>query len=305
MQLGCAVPVSGSWATADAIDEVATLAEALGYRSLWVFQRLLAPVDDFGAHRLEPQYRSVQDPIAVLAYLAARTTSPRLGVAVVNAPYFSPILLAKELTTIDHLSRGRLDAGIGLGWMQEEFDASGVPFDHRGVRTEEFVRCLRTIWTDEIVEHRGRFYEVPRSRVDPKPVQQPHPPLLFGGTAEPSLRRAGRMATGWVSSSRAEIGSLADSIAVVRNAAIEAGRDPDALRFVCRAVVKVRDGTRGPLTGSLADIRADLSALATAGMTDAFVDLNFDPTIASPDADPVASMRHARRVLEALAPGLG
>lgn len=302
MQLGCAVPVSGSWATADAIDEIAALAESLGYQSLWVFQRLLAPVGDDGAHRLDPQYRSVQDPLTVLAYLAARTSAPRLGVAVVNAPYFSPALLAKQLTTIDHLSRGRLDAGIGLGWMPEEFEASGVPFDHRGARTEELVACMRAIWTDDVVEHHGRYYSVPRSRVDPKPVQHPHPPLLFGGTAEPSLRRAGRLATGWVSSSRADLASLAGSIEIVRGAARDAGRDPDALRFVCRAVVKLRDGERGPLTGSLDDIRADLATIASSGMTEAFVDLNFDPTIASPDADPEAALRQARHLLEALAP---
>lgn len=303
MQLGCAVPVSGSWATADACAQVAAWAEELGYGSLWAFQRLLAPVDDAGVPQLEPQYRSVQDPLAVLAYLAGRTTGPRLGVAVVNAPYYSPILLAKMLTTIDHLSGGRLDAGIGLGWLPQEFAAAAVPYDHRGARTEDFVRCLRAIWSDEVVDYRGPYYEVPRSRVDPKPVQRPHPPLLFGGTAAPSLRRAGRMATGWVSSSRADPAALGASVAVVRAAATEAGRDPGQLRFVCRAVTKVRDGERAPLVGSLEEIRGDFAILEEAGMTEAFVDLNFDPVIASPDAEPGAALRHARRVLEALAPG--
>jgi probable F420-dependent oxidoreductase len=303
MQLGCAVPVSGSWATADACAQVAAWAEELGYRSVWVFQRLLVPVDESGAAQLEPQYRSVQDPLAVLAYLAGRTRAPRLGVAVVNAPYYSPVLLAKMLTTIDHLSGGRLDAGIGLGWLPQEFAATGVPYDHRGARTEDFVRCMQAIWTDDVVSYRGPYYEVPRSRVDPKPLQAPHPPLLFGGAAPASLRRAGRMASGWVSSSRADPSTLADSVSVVRSAATACGRDPDGLRFVCRAVTKVRDGERGPLTGSLGEIRSDLALLEQAGMTEAFVDLNFDPQIASPDADPDASLRHARTVLEALAPG--
>ncbi len=303
MQLGCAVPVSGSWATAEACGLVASWAEELGYRSLWVFQRLLSPVDAAGAFQLEPQYRSVQDPLCVLAYLAARTTAPRLGVAVVNAPFYSPIVLAKMLTTIDHLSGGRLDAGIGLGWLPQELAAAGVPSGHRGERTEDFVRCLQAIWTEEVVDYRGRYYEVPRSAVEPKPLQQPHPPILFGGTALPSLRRAGRMAAGWVSSSRADPATLADSVDVVRSAAAGAGRDPASLRFVCRAVTKVRRDERAPLVGSLAEIRSDLSMLEEAGMTEAFVDLNFDPRIASPDADPEASLRHARMVLEALAPG--
>lgn len=303
MELGCAVPVSGSWATAQGCAEVAGWAEDLGYRSLWTFQRLLAPVDGAGEHRLEPQYRSVQDPLAVLAFVAGKTTRARLGVAVVNAPYYSPIVLAKLLTTIDHLSGGRLDVGIGLGWMPEEFEAAGVPYEHRGARTADFVRCLRAIWTEDVVEYEGPYFRVPRSRVDPKPLQRPHPPVLFGGTAEASLRRAGKMADGWISSSRAELGGLADSIAVVRTAAADAGRDPFSLRFVCRAVVKVRTTTRAPLTGTLTEIREDLGALSDAGMTEAFVDLNFDPQIGAPDADPQAAMRHARNVLEALAPG--
>jgi probable F420-dependent oxidoreductase len=305
MELGCGVPVSGSWATPEGCATVATWAEELGYRSLWTFQRLLAPVDADGHHRLEPQYRSVQDPLATLAYLAAKTSAARLGVAVVNAPFYSPIVLAKQLTTIDHLSGGRLDVGIGLGWMPEEFSAAGVPEEHRGARTEDFVRCLRAIWTADVVEYEGAYYRVPRARVEPKPLQRPHPPVLFGGTAEPSLRRAGRMAEGWVSSSRAELGALGESIALVRRAAERAGRDPSALRFVCRAVVKVRTGARAPLTGTLDEIREDLATLAASGMTEAFIDLNFDPLVGSPDADAAASLRHARSVLEALAPDGG
>jgi probable F420-dependent oxidoreductase len=302
MELGCGVPVSGSWATAEGCAQVAEWAEELGYRSLWTFQRLLAPVDDAGADRLDPQYRSVQDPLAVLAYLAGKTTRARLGVAVVDAPYYSPIVLSKLLTTVDQLSLGRLDVGIGLGWMPEEFDAAGAPLKDRGARTADFVRCLRAIWSEDVVEYEGPYFRVPRARVEPKPVQRPYPPVLFGGSAQASLRRAGRMADGWVSSSRAELAALADSIATVRTAAADAGRDPFSLRFVCRAVVKVRPTTRAPLTGSLEDIREDLDSLADTGMTEAFVDLNFDPLIGAPDADPDASLRHARTVLEALAP---
>jgi probable F420-dependent oxidoreductase len=302
MELGSAVPVSGSWATADGCSKVAAWAEELGYRSLWTFQRLLAPVEATGGDLLDAPYRSVQDPIAVLAYLAGKTSGVRLGVAVVNAPFYAPIVLAKQLTTIDILCGGRLDLGIGLGWMPEEFEAAGVAYDHRGGRTADFVRCLQAIWTDDVVEYDGPYFRVPRARVDPKPLQRPRPPILFGGTAEASLRRAGRLADGWISSSRAEFAGLADSIALVRTAAAEAGRDPFSLRFVCRAVVKIRSTTRAPLTGTIEEIREDLDELADSGMTEAFIDLNFDPLIGSPDADPETSLRHARTVLEAFAP---
>ena len=302
MQLGFALPTSGSWARRDNMAALARRAEELGYVSLWTFQRLLYPPDSGWA----PVYRSVHDPIVPLAYVAGLTSRARLGTAIVNAPFYSPILLAKLLTTLDEVSGGRLDAGLALGWSQEEFAAAGVGYERRGARLEELVRCLRRIWTEPVVDFDGDFYRVPRARVDPKPVQRPHPPLLFGGTAEPALRRAGRLADGWISSSRADLSALDRSIAVVRNAARAAGRDPDMLRFVARGVVQVRPAGGGdapPLTGPIDKIRDDLVRVAEQGATELFVDLNFDPEIGSPDADHAESVRRAHQVLEALAPG--
>lgn len=301
MELGFAVPVSGSWATPANCLEIATRAEELGYASLWTFQRLLSPLDG-DRPILDPPYRRVHDPLALLAYLAGRTERVRLGVAVVNMPYYAPIVLAKALATVDQLSGGRLDAGLGSGWSPHEFEAVGTPLARRGARAEDFLRCLRAIWTDDVVEYDGPFYRVPRSQVEPKPLQRPHPPILLGGTAEAALRRAGRSADGWISSSRADLAAIGDSIGVIRAAAQAAGRDPGRLRFVCRGVVKVRRGERAPLTGSLDQVRADLDVLAAAGVTDTFVDLNFDPEIGSPAADPAVSMARARDVLAALAP---
>ncbi|MFN2503339.1 MAG: TIGR03619 family F420-dependent LLM class oxidoreductase [Acidimicrobiales bacterium] len=302
MRLGFAAPVSGSWASPANCVEIASKAEELGYTSLWTFQRLLSPLEG-DSPVLPPPYHSVYDPLATLAYLAGQTTSVRLGVAIANMPYYSPLVLAKLLTTIDHLSGGRLDAGLGLGWSPPEFAAVGVPTARRGARAEDYIRCLKAIWTDEIVEYDGDFYRVPRSRVDPKPVQKPHPPLLLGGTAEVALRRVGRVAAGWISSSRADLSTIDESVAVIRTEAVRAGRDPDDLRFICRGVVKVRTGERGPLVGSLKEIGADLGDLAAKGITETFIDLNFDPEIGSPDADPAVSIRRAHEVLEALAPG--
>lgn len=301
VQLGFAAPVSGAWASATNCTELARRAEELGYSSLWTFQRLLSPLE--GEQRaLAPAYRSVHDPLAVLAFLAGVTTTIRLGVAVVTMPFYSPVVLAKLLTTIDHLSGGRLDVGLGLGWLPPEFEAAGADLVTRGARMPDFVRCLRAIWTDEVVDYSGPFYRVPGSRIEPKPVQRPHPPVLFGATAEAALRRAGRLANGWISSSQADLSRIGEGIAIVRAAAAEAGRSPDELRFVCRGVVKVRSGERGQLTGSLDEIRHDLAGLAGQGVTETFIDLNFDPEIGSSEADPQVSMRRAHAVLEALAP---
>ena len=303
--LGFGLPVSGSWATPGTVAAVARRAEELGYGSLWSFQRVVVPADaDYG-----PQYRSVLDPVVALGFAAAVTARVRLGTAVVNAPFLPPAVLAKQLATTDVLSGGRLDAGLGLGWAQHEFAAVGVPYERRGARTAEYVACLRALWADDPVEFHGEFYDVPPSRMLPKPVQRPAPPILLGGSADVALRRAGRIADGWISASRHDLTAITTAIGTVRGAAAEAGRDPATLRVVVRGVVQLGDDVRGangvrkPLTGSAEQVRDDLGRLYEAGVTEVFLDLNFVPRVGSPDVDPVAADAHAHEVLETFAPG--
>jgi probable F420-dependent oxidoreductase len=304
MQLGFGVPVAGAWATAGNQVRLVRRAEELGYRSVWTFQRLLVP-EHADARAGAPFYRSVHDPIVSLAYLAGQTSRIRLGLAVVNVSFFSPALLAKQLATLDTVSAGRLDVGLGLGWMPEELRAVGVATERLGARAEEFVAALRALWSDEVVKFTGDFYEIPPSRFDPKPVQRPNPPLLLGGNVPAAWRRAGRLGDGWLGGSMADLTRLDAVIGTVKQAAGEAGRDRDSLRFVCRGVVRVRPPgapDRKPLVGSLDEIRGDLDRLRAQGLTEVFFDLNFDPEIGSPDADPDVSVRRAEEVLEALAP---
>ncbi|MBM7784035.1 TIGR03619 family F420-dependent LLM class oxidoreductase [Tenggerimyces flavus] len=306
MRIGFGAPVAGAWATPSNLGSFAARAESLGYASLWTFQRLLVGA----GQRLSPVYESVLDPMVALAFAAARTSRIRLGVAVLNAPFLSPAYLAKQAASVDVLSGGRLDLGLGLGWEPEEFAAVGMPMERRGARLAEYVSVLRSAWTTELTSHEGAFYTVPSSRILPKPVQRPGPPVLFGGSAEPALRRAGRLADGWISRSAADLSRIGADVAVIRAAASEAGRDPAALRFVCRGVVEVvpsglPEGGRRRLSGSVEQIRADVAWLGTQGVTEVFYDLNFDPLIGSPSADPAAATDRASELLEALAPGLG
>jgi probable F420-dependent oxidoreductase len=304
LRLGFGLPVSGTWSTPDTMVRFARRAEELGYSSLWSFQRLLNPAD---GHYGEA-YRSVHDPLVTLAYAAAVTSRIRLGTAVVNAPFTAPIVLAKQVTTLDILSGGRVDLGLGLGWSPEEFKAVGVPYERRGARVEEYIACLRAIWRDNPVSFDGTFYDLPPVRVDPRPVQPPGPPILMGGAADVALRRAGRVADGWISASRHDLTRIGEAVATVRGAAEEAGRDPAALRFVVRGVVHLDEerpdeaGNRRRLTGTAGQIKGDLETLHGQGITDVFLDLNFNPRVGSPDADLVESTDYAQRVLEELAP---
>jgi probable F420-dependent oxidoreductase len=300
MQIGFALPVSGSWATPDNVLTIARRADQLGYASVWSFQRLLAPPDN----QIAPVYTSVLDPTVVLGYAAAVTERVDLGIAIINAPFESPALLAKQLATLDVLSRGRLIAGLGLGWLPQEFTASSVPFERRGARIEEYLRCLDALWGPDPVQFDGEFYQVPPSVALPKPVPRAgsaRPVVLLGGDAPAALKRIGRIGDGWISSSRVPPDEFGRRVDVIKAAAEAAGRDPNELRFVCRGVLLDEPRTR-PLTGSLDEARNDLPGLAEQGVTDLFIDLNFDPAIGHPDADPAASMRRAQAVLEAFAP---
>jgi probable F420-dependent oxidoreductase len=298
MRIGLGAPISGAWATPETLVRVAEEAEGLGYASLWTLQRLLVATDQ----DLHPVYSSVLDPITALAFAAARTSRIRLGVGVINLPFVPPAYLAKQAATLDVLSNGRLDLGLGVGWSPAEFAASGASTARRGPRTVEYVQVLHTLWADEVSGFDGEFYTVPPSRMLPKPVQRPGPPVILGGGVPAALNRAGRVADGWISSSGADLTRLADSIALVRAGAEEAGKDPAAVRVIVRGVVRVDGRTDRLLSGSYDKIREEGAWLAEQGVTELFYDLNYDRAIGSPEADPAAGVDRALKIMHALRP---
>ena len=300
--IGFGLPVSGSWATPDLMVRVARRAEELGYASLWSFQRVLVPV---GAG-LGPAYGSVLDPVVPLAYVAGHTDRIGLGTATICAPFTAPALLAKTLASLDVLSGGRLTAGIGIGWLPEEYAAAGVPFERRGARMEEYLHCLDALWTQDPVEFAGEFYTVPRSHLSPSPMQRPLP-VLVGGSAEPALRRAGRLAQGWISSSRQDLTRIGSSVETIRAGAREAGRDPDAVRILVRGLVDLVDddpgGARRPLHGTREQVLDDRAAVRGPGGTAGVLARHVSPRVVAPAVAPAAALAYAERVLDAFAPG--
>jgi len=305
MQIGFGAPVSGAWATPENLASFAARAERAGYSTLWSFQRLIVPAES----AMEPVYHSVLDPYAALTYAAAVTHTIRLGTAVVNLPFVSPAYLAKQAASLDVLSAGRHDLGLGIGWMPEEFIATGGEMARRSARAAEYVSVLRHLWTQDVSEFSGEFYRLPRGRMAPRPVQPGGPPVLLGGMARPALQRIGRIADGWLTSSRTDLSRIGDGIGVVRESAEAAGRDPATLRIICRGVVRAGapapapDGSgRRLLSGDVDQIREDTAWLSERGITELFYDLNWDPQVGAPDIDPVAAAARAGELLEALAP---
>jgi probable F420-dependent oxidoreductase len=294
MQLGFALPTSGAWATPVHIATIAKEAEQHGFRAVWTFQRWLAD------ERLPGVYQSVLDPMVALGYAAAVTERVRLGTAIVNAPFYAPAALAKQFATLDILSGGRLDAGLGLGWSEAEFAAAGVPLARRGRRFDEWLDCLDVLLTGEEVEFRGEFYTVPASTIAPRCVQRPRPPILIGGSAPAALQRAGTRGDGWISSRRASLADIRAAVSTVGAAAQAAGK---RARFVVRGVTVVHDSPvsdadRALLTGTPEQIAEGLASYAAAGVDEVFLDLNFDSArVGNPDADPALGMELARAVL--------
>ncbi|MBI4638861.1 MAG: LLM class F420-dependent oxidoreductase [Candidatus Rokubacteria bacterium] len=292
MKLGFGLPVAGAWATPDALERLARRAEALGYHSLWVFQRLLYPLrprnEYYGAPgRAWPEaFRSVLDPLVALAFVTAVTRTIRLGASVLVIPFYSPVVLGKQLATLDVLSRGRLDVGLGLGWSLDEYEAAGASWARRGARADEFLQCLKTVWTEEEPEFHGEFYSVPRARIEPRPVQKPHPPLLIGGYSDGVFRRAATLADGYTGGN-IPLHEIAAVVARLRGAAERAGRDPATLAVVCRGAFTLTPHPGGPgrraLTGSIEELREDIRRYAECGVTELFLDPNFQPGPPSPE----------------------
>jgi hypothetical protein len=208
------------------------------------------------------------------------------------------------------LSGGRHDLGLGIGWMPEEFALAGADMPGRGARAAEYIEALRTLWAGGDSSFEGRFYRIPAGTQAPAPVQPGGPPILLGGMAKPALERIGRIADGWITASRTDLAKMPQMIGVIKDAAVAAGRDPEALRVICRGVVRAGapvagpDGQRLLLSGDYEQILADTYWLGDNGVTEVFYDLNWDPLIGSPDADPVAAVARAELIMESLSPAV-
>jgi probable F420-dependent oxidoreductase len=276
--LGFAVPQFGASA-ALAVGELArfaSTAEQLGADSLWVGDRLLAAVNPTmgyaGGETIPDEFRSNLDPFIALTVAATATTKARLGSNVFVAPWYPPVQLARQLTSIDVVSGGRLLPGFGIGWSPEEFQAAGAPYRRRGAQLDELLDVLEALWTTNPVEHQGERWSVPQSWVDLKPVQRPRPPIYLGAFTPPGLKRVGERADGWMAVVQVPggvhgIDALKWQRAIIDDSARAAGRDPETIHTYVR--VNVAAGS------TVQQVAEAVRQLTDNGYADAFVDLMF------------------------------
>ena len=276
MELGIALPTSGPFAGPEAIVQVARQAEALGYDAVWTYERLLYPVAgvDQGDGKLQPLpdvYRSTYEPIETLAYVAAVTERVKLGTSIVNAPFHTPVVLARRFATLDRFSGGRAIAGIGQGWMDQEFETTNATKQLRGDGVDDFVAAMRAAWGPDPVSHDGPHYRIAESLINPKPVRPEGVPVLLGGFSPAAMRRAARIADG-LNPIAFSLEQVSGSVQGFREAATEQGRDAAALSVYVRANVPLTaeplpEDQRPFLGGSAAQVAADLEQLAPLELT--------------------------------------
>jgi len=276
VRIGCSLPQLGLQANRDNLIGVAKRAEELGYDSVWVLERLLWPIEPKEPYPAAPDgklpetYQTVLDPLETLTFVAAITARVKLGTSVLVLPYHTPIDLARRIATLDLLSGGRAEVGVGIGWSSDEFLAAGVPFKRRGARADEFLQAMVALWTENPVSFKGEFYEIPESMFGPKPKQRPHPPIYVAGSGKAPLERSVKFGNGWNPSGIPSIEWLESEMAKLQKLASEAGRP--AMDVVLRGIGYVLDKSPGakrlPTVGTLDEIREDVRRLKDIGVTE-------------------------------------
>jgi probable F420-dependent oxidoreductase len=277
LKVGVSLPQAGQQATRESVIQMAKNAESEGFDSLWVFERLLWPMrpqTPYGGTpdgNLPIEYQIMLDPLETLTYVAANTNKIVLGTSVIDMLFHNPVVLARRFATLDVLSEGRTIAGFGIGWSEDEYDASNIPFQNRGKRADEFIQVLKRIWTDDVVEFKGKYYSIPASKIGPKPIQKPHPPIYIGGFSPNTFSRIVNYDTnGWLAVTAGPLEYLGNTIKNIKDIANKANKDPNNFKVILLAHLNVAldsnsqpstttsEGQRFPFTGTIDQIGNDI-----------------------------------------------
>ncbi len=289
MKFGIAFANILSFADRDGLVGLARSAESTGFDSLWTVEHVIYPEGYESAYPYASGGRMAMeaatpmpDPLLWLAFVAAATETLRLGTGILILPQRNPLVLAKEVATLDHLSGGRVELGVGVGWLEEEFAALGVPFARRGARTDEYIEVLRALWDGDHASHHGEFVSFDDVSSNPKPVHG-RVPIHIGGHTRVAAERAGRIGDGFFPG-KGDIGELVD---IVRQTAAAAGRDHEA--------VEISYGS--------ADLVGDGAVDAAAALAEAGVDRAIVPSFLFLGDTAAGLEAYAERVIRPLAAG--
>jgi probable F420-dependent oxidoreductase len=281
MRYGVHLAASGPQATPERVGQLAARAEALGFDSVWVSDHVVIPTDWASEYPYGPpgtftlaSSRNYYEPLITLAWVAGATRRVRLGVSVLVVPYRNPVVTAKQLATLDALSGGRLIVGIGVGWLQEEFEALGNPyFRQRGALTDEYIRLYQALWSGEPTGLEGRFYQLRPVVSEPRPVQQPGPPIWVGGHGERAYRRTVEIGDAWAAI-RIDVEQFEQGAERIRELAAARGRSSPELTTRCNFGPSQPAGSRDyELYGEKSQLIEKLNRFAAAGCAEVVFDL--------------------------------
>jgi probable F420-dependent oxidoreductase len=274
MRLGLHALGVGAGADRRVLDAVAVAAQQCGFATLWAGEHVVMvdqstsryPYSDDGKIAV-PAVADWLDPLIGLGFAAAATTTIGIATGVVLLPEHNPVIVAKQAATLDRLSGGRLTLGVGIGWSRQEFEALGVPFEHRGRRTAEYVAAMRTLWRDDVASFDGEFVRFDAVRVNPKPVRERRIPIIVGGNSDAALHRVVAWGDGWYGFNLKDAEEVADRVALIRQLCRDRGRDRSGLQLS----VALRDPRRD-----------DVSALSRLGVDELVI-------VGGPPEDPDAA----------------
>ena len=293
MKVGITLPQAGEQSTTGNIVPTAKTAEDEGFDSLWVFERLLWPISPQTPYVATPdgslpvEYQRVFDPLETLTFVAAKTNKITLGTSVIDILFHNPVVLARRFATLDVLSGGRAIAGLGIGWSKDEYQVSNIPFENKGKRANEFIQALKKIWTEDIVEFKGNYYNIPPSKIGPKPIQKPHIPIFMGGFSPNTFKRIINYSTnGWLGLIVGPLEYLENTIKSMNEMASKANKDPNEFKTILLTYPNLveskneqltNESQRFPLTGTIDQIGNDIERIKKMGVDHIVFGYNFLP----------------------------
>jgi len=298
MKVGITLPNLGPQATRDNILQTAIQAEKEGFDSVWTITRILWPLKPQTSYVGSPdgslpvEYQTAFDPFNVLAYVAANTSKISLGTSVIDMFFYTPVMLAKSYATLDVLSQGRVISGLGLGWSKDEYQASNIPFANRGERADEFLQVMKTIWTNDVVEFEGKYYNIPASKIDPKPIQKPGIPVYLGGFTPNTFSRIIKYdLNGWLGVVGGPLEYIENNIKSIKGQASRVNKNADNFQIIILADLRKSSKdheNRLPFSGSVDEIGSDIQRVKDMGVDHIIFGYNFVPI--GRDVDKVISL---------------